>query len=114
MRQRHINLLSGASPIIRESARWLRAIEESASAEGASLFVAADVRGPEGAPPAICVPSGFDGCRMLDEGFQGLIFKYKPIMAKILASSGWPAHVSSSVCPVDGVADRNNIARQKL
>lgn len=93
-RQRHINLLSGAVPPLRESAKWLRAIEAAATGEAAvSLFVAGDSRG-DGALPALCVPSGFEGCKALDDGFRAMVSRHKPAICRAVASDGWPEHIS--------------------
>lgn len=96
LRQRHINLLKGSLPPLREALKWLRAIESADATESScSLFVAGDVRQtPDGgAPPALFVPSDFNSCKVLDDAFQDVVSTYKPRMLDILASQGWPAHI---------------------
>lgn len=90
--RQHCNLLTGCSPFLREVLRWLEAIEASA-ATGDRLFVAGDARGPGIAPPALCVPAGFEGARSLDEACHQVVLAYKPRMMQILATEGWPAHI---------------------
>jgi len=94
-RQKHRNLLTGCLPPLRETLRWLQAIEDAAGSHASRLFVAGDNREPGRPPPAMCLPAGFDGCRALDEGFREVLLEYTPQMRQVLETDGWPEHVSS-------------------
>lgn len=121
-RQRHLNLLSGCVPPLREAVYWLRAIDQSAdSGDKSRLFVAGDGRGipttrygkrPE-PPPALCVPAGFQGGRAPeDECFQRALGTYGPQMRQTLAMTGWPAHISERLGASQNpeAADKKNSA----
>jgi len=102
-RQRHFNLLTGCMAPLRETLHWLKAIEEAAASDSGRLFVAGDGRGipavrygarPE-APPAFCLPKGFQGgSAPEDQRLLNIIQTYTPQMHEILAMSGWP----DSIC----------------
>lgn len=93
-RRRHWNLLTGCLPFLREALSWFDAIEQAATQQS-RLFMAGDARGPGIAAPVLCVPAGFEGCRLLDETFRQLILSYKAQMMQSISANGWPEHVSS-------------------
>eukprot|EP00927_Polykrikos_kofoidii_P032416 TRINITY_DN27623_c0_g1_i1.p1 TRINITY_DN27623_c0_g1~~TRINITY_DN27623_c0_g1_i1.p1 ORF type:complete len:763 (+),score=151.13 TRINITY_DN27623_c0_g1_i1:197-2485(+) len=101
MRQRHINLLTGCAPALRESLRWFRTIQTAAEVGAAQLFIAGDgreggrVSALAGPPPPLCVPAGFTGSRTVDDNFRRVVLRYTPEMRQILSNSGWPASISS-------------------
>eukprot|EP00929_Paragymnodinium_shiwhaense_P115874 TRINITY_DN85028_c0_g1_i1.p1 TRINITY_DN85028_c0_g1~~TRINITY_DN85028_c0_g1_i1.p1 ORF type:complete len:656 (+),score=152.50 TRINITY_DN85028_c0_g1_i1:64-2031(+) len=102
-RQKHINLLTGCTPPLREALRWLKAIEAATEAGEAQLFLAGDGRAggrvlaDAGLPPAICVPAGFEGCRAADKNFQRVVLEYTPQMRRVLATTGWPDSIVQKV-----------------
>eukprot|EP00928_Gymnodinium_smaydae_P056136 TRINITY_DN39563_c0_g1_i1.p1 TRINITY_DN39563_c0_g1~~TRINITY_DN39563_c0_g1_i1.p1 ORF type:complete len:656 (+),score=61.41 TRINITY_DN39563_c0_g1_i1:87-2054(+) len=101
-RQRHVNLLSGCLPPLRETLKWLNAIDAASTANASRLFVAGDPREKpltkygksKEAPPVFCVPAGFQGgCAPEDYRFKQALEKYAPQMRSELALNGWPAHI---------------------
>jgi len=114
-RHKHVNLLRGASPVLRVVAGWLRAVEESADQRPAAgephtgsarrLFVAGDKRHgePRGAQPALVAPGGGGGGLELFGELRRVELRYRPQLRAAVAASGWPAHI----------ADRRGAVREK-
>eukprot|EP00929_Paragymnodinium_shiwhaense_P062013 TRINITY_DN30961_c0_g1_i2.p1 TRINITY_DN30961_c0_g1~~TRINITY_DN30961_c0_g1_i2.p1 ORF type:complete len:676 (+),score=90.79 TRINITY_DN30961_c0_g1_i2:102-2030(+) len=109
---KHINLISGCLPLLQELVHWLRRILLLADEDDPGrLFVAGDsgVRAA-GAPPVSFVPEGFGANTALDEVFFRVLRKYKPEMRDVLATSGWPEHVTQA--PQDHAGSATIAARK--
>eukprot|EP00428_Durinskia_dybowskii_P041492 CAMPEP_0170278844 /NCGR_PEP_ID=MMETSP0116_2-20130129/39430_1 /TAXON_ID=400756 /ORGANISM="Durinskia baltica, Strain CSIRO CS-38" /LENGTH=623 /DNA_ID=CAMNT_0010530163 /DNA_START=29 /DNA_END=1898 /DNA_ORIENTATION=+ len=93
--RRHFNMLTGCLPFLRESLRWFDAIEACAdNGDSRRLFVAGDARiSPDAMPPAICVPTGFEGGKAQDDLWRRLSQHHGVEMRRRLAVDGWPSHV---------------------
>ena len=114
-RHKHVNLLRGASPVLRVVAGWLRAVEASADQRPAAgephtgsarrLFVAGDKRHgePRGAQPALVAPGGGGGGLELFGELRRVELRYRPQLRAAVAASGWPAQI----------ADRRGAVREK-
>lgn len=93
--KKHINLLEGCLPLLRENLHWLNAIEGVGDSDCGRLFVAGDGTNRAGcAPPAFNVPVGFGANMPLDDRFDKVLQTYLPQMQQVLKESGWPKHLT--------------------
>lgn len=99
-RHRHVNLLTGCLPVLREMHRWLESAEEAAAA-GTSHFIAGDARDNalRGSQPVMYGPIGSGPT---SEDGQNLFLRFKQVEERFrpelrieVALRGWPEHIAS-------------------
>ena len=101
-RHKHLNVLGGALPILRDTLRWLRAAR-AAAASGSTSFVVGDARGATargqsrtlGYQPALCVPGLELESARLASGLRAAEEAYRPQMRAQIAEAGWPERLVS-------------------